>query len=158
MMSKSYLEEKIKFISKMPKSRKIYFKNIFLLQINPENICNDFIRLFPNSQMSRNDIQFGYEYILNSLNDFDLILMDKQKNDIVNIDLIHSFLDILSKDGEIWFFCEKTNDILHGDTLTKEIEQICRTNKLHFYKCSTHSNEFPIDVIMINKNKNKNKN
>jgi len=155
MMSNNYLEEKIKFISKMPKSRKSYFKNIFLLQINPEKICNDFIQLFPNLQMSRNDIQFGYEYILNSLNEFDLILMDKQKNDIVTIDLIHSFLDILSKDGEIWFFCEKTHDILHGDTLTKEIEQICMNNELHFYKCSTHSNDFPIDVIMLNKNKNK---
>jgi len=156
-MSNNYLEEKLKFINKMPKSRKTIFKNVFLLQINSEDICNDFIQSFPNLQMSRNDIQFGYEYILNSLNEFDLILMDKQPNDIVNIGLIHSFLDILSKDGEIWFFCEKTNDILDGDTLTKEIEQLCRTNKLHFYKCSTHSNDFPIDVIMINKNKNKNK-
>ena len=55
--------------------------------------------------------------------------------------------------GEIWFFCEKTNDI-KGDNLTKEIEKICFDNEIHFYKCTTHSNDFPIDVIMINKNKN----
>ena len=153
-MSNNYLEEKIKFVRGMPKSRKGNFENIFFLQFNSSEICDDFGRLFPNTKIMRDDIKFGHEYILNSLNKFDLILMDKKEEDIVNLDLIKSFLDILSNDGEIWFFCEKTNDI-KGDNLTKEIEKICFDNEIHFYKCTTHSKDFPIDVIMINKNKNK---
>jgi hypothetical protein len=153
-MSTNYLEEKIKFIRGMPKSRKNNFKNIFFLQLeNSENIEN-FSVLFPSIKFMRDDIKFGYEYILHSLNEFDLILMDKKKEDILSLDLINSFLDILTKDGEIWFFCEKTNEI-RGDNLTKEIETICFDNEIHFYKCTTHSKDFPIDVIMINKNKNK---
>lgn len=153
-MSTNYLEEKIKFIRGMPKSRKNNFKNIFFLQFeNSENIEN-FSVLFPSIKFMRDDIKFGYEYILHSLNEFDLILMDKKEEDILSLDLINSFLDILTKDGEIWFFCEKTNEI-RGDNLTKEIETICFDNEIHFYKCTTHSKDFPIDVIMINKNKNK---
>lgn len=152
-MSTNYLEEKIKFIRGMPKSRKRFIENIFFLQLETNENINNFSLLFPNMKIVRDDIKFGYEYILNSLNEFDLILLDKKEEDIVNLDLIKSFLDILSKDGEIWFFCEKTNDI-KGDNLTKEIEQICFNNEIHFYKCTTHSKDFPIDVIMINKNKN----
>ncbi len=155
-MSTNYLEEKIKFIRGMPKSRKRSFENIFFLQFGSNKICDDFCCLLPNIKIMRDDIKFGHEYILNSLNQFDLILLDKKEEDIVNIDLIKSFLDILTKDGEIWFYCEKTHNI-KGDILTKQIEKICFDNEIHFYKCSTHSNDFPIDVIMINKNKNKNK-
>lgn len=152
-MLNNYLEEKIKFIRGMPKSRKQNFENIFFLQFGSVEICDEFGCLFQNIKIKRDDIKFGHEYILNSLNNFDLILLDKKEEDITNSDLIKSFLDILNNNGEIWFFCEKKHDI-KGDILTKEIEKICFDNEIHFYKCSTHSKDFPIDVIMINKNKN----
>lgn len=148
----NYFSQKERFIKGMPRNRKENFKNIYIHNFDQEESVK-LSNYFDNLQLIRTNHEFGYEYILNSLNTFDLILINNNLDNHINYDLIYSFLDILSNNGEIWIFCDKTHKI-NGDEKTKEIIEICHRNELHYYKCCTQSRTNPIDVLMINKEKN----
>ena len=147
-----YFTEKLRFIKGMPKNRKENFKSIYIHNFE-ENESKQLSNHFQNIQLVRTNHEFGHEYILNSLNTFDLILINNIFDYHINYNLLYSLLDIQSDIGELWIFCNKTNKI-NGDLNTKEIIEICHNNNLHYFKCCTQSKIKPIDVIMINKEKN----
>jgi|UniRef100_A0A6C0JGA1 hypothetical protein len=151
-LDKDYIIKKENYVRSMPKTRREKFKKIFMHNFEPD-VQSKFLKLLPGGFI-RDNYQFGHEYILNSMNVFDLIVINKPSHEVQNIDFINGCVDILGDNGEIWIFCEKTNDILKGDELTQTITSILYSHKIRFFKCVLFSDYCPLDVLIINKNKN----
>lgn len=156
----TYLQEvskqKLKYLKKIPLNRRENYKNIYVHAFSHQE-HNELETFFPNRVNYKTNNNFGHDYIFNSLYEFDLIIINDYDS-IINYEFIQSCMDILQKKGELWIFVHKSNDILNGDTNTKLLETMFHENELRFYKNTLFDEEYPLDILIINKKQNQLKN
>ncbi len=95
---------------KMNKVTSAYFHNC-----SHNDMCTIWTLLFKNIETCKNNIKYGHDYILNSLDYFDLIIInDFLTEEEIETKYIEKFLDIISKKGELIIFCnsEKKHNLV----------------------------------------------
>jgi hypothetical protein len=86
---------------KMNKVKSAYFYNC-----SHKDMSTIWSLLFKNLEISRNNIKFEHSHILNSLNYFNLIVInDFYTCNEITEKSIQDFLDVISKKGELVIFC-----------------------------------------------------
>lgn len=99
----------LNFFIKMPLNRKKNKKNIYVYNPINKNFLNKISCCFPDCTISKSNLQVDNDFILNSLDYYDVIIIFNLDIDIK--DKISQFLDILSKNGELWIICYPISDI-----------------------------------------------
>ena len=61
---------------------------------------------FKNLDMCKSNFKYGHEYILNSFESYDLVIINEFTNsDEITFQHLERFMDIINKKGELWIFC-----------------------------------------------------
>jgi hypothetical protein len=101
-----YFYMKTNYLKNLPlvktnKTTSIYFHNCI-----HQDMCTIWSYFFKNISLCRTNLKFGHEYILNSYQYYDLIIInDFIDGETINHAFIDRFIDILNKHGELWVFC-----------------------------------------------------
>ena len=104
------MTQKLNYLKNIPKNRKTQYNTLYFHDFTSQE-QSKIISYFPNVDMHKSNQTFGHEYILNSLDEYDLMLFSNVDSYICSIEFVTPFVDILTQQGEMWFFINKTNDI-----------------------------------------------
>ena len=148
------MTQKLNYLKNIPKNRKTQYNTLYFHDFTSQE-QSKIISYFPNVDMHKSNQTFGHEYILNSLDEYDLMLFSNVDSDICSIEFVTPFIDILTQQGEMWFFINKTNDILEGNKQIRQFENMLYENNIRFLKNTLYHEDYPLDIITIKKQSNK---
>jgi len=148
------MTQKLNYLKNIPKNRKTQYNTLYFHDFTSQE-QSKIISYFPNVDMHKSNQTFGHEYILNSLDEYDLMLFSNVDSYICSIEFVTPFIDILTQQGEMWFFINKTNDILEGNKQTRQFENMLYENNIRFLKNTLYHEDYPLDIITIKKQSNK---
>lgn len=105
---------------KMSKIKSAYFHNC-----SHNDMCTIWSLLYKNIKVCKNNIKYGHDYILNSLDYFNLIIInDFLSEKEIDSEYIERFIDILSDKGELIIFCTSENKYNKlADVLDKSLKK-----------------------------------
>jgi len=116
-----YFLMKTNYLKSQPLIRTNKYKSIYFHNFYHEDMCTIWSLFFKNLNNCKSNFKFGHEYILNSFDCYDLIIINEFAGyDEITFDNIDKFMEILNKKGELWIFCSSNKKY---DLLTNSLDQ-----------------------------------
>jgi len=112
---------KTNYLKGQPSVRTNKYKSIYFHNFYHEDMCTIWSFFFKNVVHCKSNYKYGHEYILNSFDSYDLIIINEFTNtDEITFQQIDRFMDIINKKGELWIFCSSQNKY---DLITEVLDQ-----------------------------------
>ena len=104
--SHEYFLMKTNYLKSQPSVRTNKYKSIYFHNFYHEDMCTIWSLFFKNLNQCKSNFKYVHEYILNSFDTYDLIIINEFTNsDEITFEQIDRFMDIINKKGELWVFC-----------------------------------------------------
>lgn len=104
--SHEYFLMKTNYLKSQPSIRTNKYKSIYFHNFYHEDMCTIWSLFFKNLNQCKSNFKYGHEYILNSFDTYDLIIINEFTNsDEITFQEIDRYMDIINKKGELWVFC-----------------------------------------------------
>ena len=103
--SHEYFLMKTNYLKSQPSVRTNKYKSIYFHNFYHEDMCTIWSLFFKNLNQCKSNFKYGHEYILNSFDTYDLIIINEFTNsDEITFQEIDRYMDIINKIAKILFF------------------------------------------------------
>tara|TARA_B110000285_G_C14787035_1_gene451237 strand:- start:44 stop:457 length:414 start_codon:yes stop_codon:yes gene_type:complete len=134
---------KTNYLKGQPSVRTNKYKSIYFHNFYHEDMCTIWSFFFKNVVHCKSNYKYGHEYILNSFDSYDLIIINEFTNtDEITFQQIDRFMDIINKKGELWIFCSSQNKY---DLITEVLDQY----KQKYYQRDLSNKDNVLYIISI---------